>query len=57
VSPIPVLLVPLIGALLDDGYGGEVFLGLAVVTAVAGALNLRPVRGSLEPSPSAGRAG
>ena len=48
---IPVPLVPLIGALLDDGYGAEVFLGLAVLVAIAGALNLRPVEGSLEPQP------
>jgi hypothetical protein len=40
-----------IGALLDDGYGTEVFLGLAAVVAVAAALNLRPVEGSLQASP------
>jgi MFS family permease len=51
-SAIPVPLVPLIGALLDDGYGTEVFLGLAAMVAVAGVLNLRPVGGSLEPTPS-----
>jgi MFS transporter, DHA1 family, inner membrane transport protein len=55
-SAIPVPLVPVIGALLDDGYGTEVFLGLAAIVAVAGALNLRPVEGSLEPRPSIGRA-
>jgi hypothetical protein len=44
--------VPLIGSLLDDGYGTEVFLGLAALVAVAGVLNLRPVEGSLEPSPA-----
>jgi hypothetical protein len=44
------------GALLDDGYGTEVFLGLAAIVALAGALNLRPVRGSLEPNPSVGPA-
>jgi predicted MFS family arabinose efflux permease len=46
---LPVLLVPLIGSWLDDGYGTEVFLALAAVVAVAGLLNLRPVEGSLEP--------
>lgn len=40
---IPVPLVPLIGSLLDDGYGTEVFFGLAAVVAAAGLLNLRPV--------------
>jgi predicted MFS family arabinose efflux permease len=50
-SAIPVPLVPVIGALLDDGYGTEVFLGLAAVVAVAAALNLRPVEGSLQASP------
>jgi MFS family permease len=55
-SAIPVPLVPLIGALLDDGYGTVVFIGLAAMVAVAGALNLRPVGGSLEPSPAAGGA-
>jgi AAHS family benzoate transporter-like MFS transporter len=47
-SAVPVPLVPLIGSLLDDGYGTEVFLGLAVVVVVAGALNLRLPEGSLE---------
>jgi predicted MFS family arabinose efflux permease len=51
-TAVPVPLVPLIGTLLDDGYGTEVFLGLAALVAVAGALNLRPVEGSLEPSPA-----
>ena len=46
---VPVPLVPLIGTLLDDGYGTEVFLALAAVVALAGILNLRPVEGSLEP--------
>jgi hypothetical protein len=55
-TAVPVPLVPLMGALLDDGYGTEVFLSLAVIVALAGALNLRPVQGSLEPNPSAGRA-
>jgi MFS transporter, DHA1 family, inner membrane transport protein len=55
-TAVPVPLVPLMGALLDDGYGTEVFLGLAAMVALAGALNLRPVGGSLEPTPSAGRA-
>jgi predicted MFS family arabinose efflux permease len=45
---IPVPLVPVIGSLLDDGYGTEVFLVLAALVALAGALNLRPVEGSLE---------
>ena len=45
---IPVPLVPLIGSLLDDGYGSEVFLAMAAIVAVSGALNLRPVTGSLE---------
>jgi hypothetical protein len=48
-TAIPVPLVPLIGSLLDDGYGAEVFLALAALVALAGALNLRPVEGSLEP--------
>jgi predicted MFS family arabinose efflux permease len=48
-TAIPVVLVPLIGSLLDNGYGTEVFLVLAAVVALAGALNLRPVEGSLEP--------
>jgi predicted MFS family arabinose efflux permease len=47
-TAIPVPLVPLIGSLLDDGYGSEVFLALAAIVAVSGALNLRPVTGSLE---------
>ena len=47
-SAVPVPLVPLIGALLDDGYGAEVFLGLAVIVALAGALNLRFAEGPLE---------
>ena len=47
-TTIPVPLVPLIGSLLDDGYGTEVFLGLAALVALAGTLNLRPVEGSLE---------
>ncbi|HXV34241.1 MAG TPA: MFS transporter [Gaiellaceae bacterium] len=51
-TAVPVPLVPLIGSLLDDGYGTEVFLGLALVVAVAGALNLRPVEGSIESSRS-----
>jgi predicted MFS family arabinose efflux permease len=55
-TAVPVPLVPLMGALLDDGYGSEVFLGLAAIVVLAGALNLRPVEGSLEPPPSAGRA-
>jgi hypothetical protein len=38
----------LIGSLLDDGYGTEVFVALAALVAVAGMLNLRPVTGSLE---------
>jgi len=50
-TAIPVPLVPMIGSLLDEGYGSEVFLGLAAIVAVAGALNLRPVTGSLEPEP------
>lgn len=33
---LPVPLVPLIGSLLDAGYGTEVFLGLAALVAVAG---------------------
>jgi predicted MFS family arabinose efflux permease len=45
---LPVPLVPLIGSLLDDGYGTEVFLALAAVVALAGILNLRPVEGPLE---------
>jgi hypothetical protein len=48
---IPVPLVPLIGSLLDEGYGEEVFLALAAVVAMAGILNVRPVEGSLEPAP------
>jgi predicted MFS family arabinose efflux permease len=48
-TAVPVPLVPLIGSLLDDGYGPEVFLGLAAIVALAGVLNLRPVAGSLEP--------
>jgi MFS family permease len=48
-TAIPVPLVPLIGSLLDEGHGSEVFLALAAVVAVSGALNLRPVTGSLEP--------
>ena len=52
-SAVPVPLVPLVGSLLDDGYGAEVFVGLAALVAVAGALNLRPAQGSLEPGPSA----
>jgi CP family cyanate transporter-like MFS transporter len=51
-TAVPVPLVPLIGSLLDDGYGSEVFLTLAALVAIAGVLNLRPVEGSLEPSPS-----
>jgi predicted MFS family arabinose efflux permease len=46
---IPVPLVPLIGSLLDDGYGAEVFLALAALVTLAGILNLRPVEGSLRP--------
>jgi predicted MFS family arabinose efflux permease len=48
-TTVPVVLVPLIGSLLDNGHGMEVFLVLAAVVALAGALNLRPVEGSLEP--------
>ncbi len=48
-TAVPVPLVPLIGSLLDDGYGAEVFLGLAAIVALAGILNLRPVAGSPEP--------
>jgi predicted MFS family arabinose efflux permease len=48
---IPVPLVPVIGSLLDEGYGAEVFLGLAAIVAIAGILNMRPVEGSLEPEP------
>jgi hypothetical protein len=44
---LPVPLVPLIGSLLDEGYGAEVFLALAALVAIAGALNLRSVEGSL----------
>ena len=47
-TTIPVPLVPLIGSLLDDGNGTEVFLALAALVALAGTLNLRPVEGSLE---------
>jgi MFS family permease len=50
-TAVPVPLVPLIGSLLDDGYGAEVFLVLAALVALAGVLNLRPVEGSLEPEP------
>jgi MFS family permease len=46
---VPVPLVPVMGALLDDGYGTEVFLGLAAIVAVAGALNLRPVASGAPP--------
>ena len=46
---MPIPLVPLIGSLLDDGQGTEVFLALAALVALAGILNLRPVEGSLEP--------
>ena len=42
-------LVPVMGSLLDEGYGTEVFLALAAAVALAGILNLRPVEGSLEP--------
>ncbi len=49
-TAIPVPLVPLIGSLLDGGYGTEVFLALAAFVALAGALNLRPVEGSLDGS-------
>jgi predicted MFS family arabinose efflux permease len=45
---IPVFLVPLVGSLLDNGYGTEVFLALAALVALAGILNLRPVEGTLE---------
>jgi DHA1 family inner membrane transport protein len=56
-TAVPVPLVPVIGSLLDAGHGTEVFLALAVVVALGGALNLRPVEGSLEPSLSGdGRA-
>ena len=48
-TAVPVPLVPLIGSLLDHGYGTGVFLGLAAAVGVAGALNLRSVEGSLEP--------
>ena len=48
-TALPVPLVPLIGSLLDNGYGTEVFLALAGAVALAGILNLRPVAGSLEP--------
>jgi MFS family permease len=48
-TAVPVPLVPLVGSLLDAGHGTAVFLGLAAVCAVGGALNLRPVEGSLEP--------
>ena len=51
-TALPVPLVPLIGSLLDDGYGTEVFLALAAVVALAGILNLRPVEGSLESDPA-----
>jgi hypothetical protein len=51
-TAVPVPLVPLVGSLLDDGYGTEVFLGLAALVAIAGALNLRPVKGSLAPGPA-----
>jgi MFS family permease len=50
-TAIPVPLVPLVGSLLDEGYGAEVFLVMAGLVALAGALNLRPVEGSLEPQP------
>jgi MFS transporter, DHA1 family, inner membrane transport protein len=49
-TAIPVPLVPLIGSLLDDGYGAEVFLALAALVALAAAINLRPVEGSLKPA-------
>ena len=45
-TAIPVPLVPVVGSLLDDGYGAEVFLTLAAMVAFAGILNLRPVEGS-----------
>ena len=54
-TAIPIPLVPLIGSLLDDGYGAEVFLTLAAVVAAAGILNLRPPAADLPPgSPEAG---
>jgi MFS transporter, DHA1 family, inner membrane transport protein len=53
---LPVPLVPVIGALLDDGYGTEVFLALAALVALAGILNLRPVEGALEPEAQAASA-
>ena len=52
-TALPVPLVPVIGSLLDDGYGTEVFLALAAAVAIAGILNLRPVEGSLEPETQA----
>ena len=48
-TAIPVPLVPVVGSLLDDGHGAEVFLTLAALVAFAGIVNLRPVEGSLEP--------
>lgn len=55
-TAVPIPLVPLLGSLLDDGYGAEVFLALAAIVALAGLLNLRPVAGPLEPevAPAAG---
>jgi predicted MFS family arabinose efflux permease len=47
-TALPVPLVPVIGSLLDEGYGTEIFLALAAAVATAGILNLRPVEGSLE---------
>jgi hypothetical protein len=45
---IPVGLIPLVGSLLDEGVGPEVFGVIAGFVLFAGLINLRPVAGSLE---------
>jgi predicted MFS family arabinose efflux permease len=47
-TAVPVPLVPVIGSLLDDGYGTEVFLALAAIVTVAALLNLKPAGRPLE---------
>jgi predicted MFS family arabinose efflux permease len=47
-TAVPVPLVPIIGSLLNDGYGTEVFIALAAIVAVAALLNMTPVGAPLE---------
>lgn len=46
-TAVPVPLVPIIGSLLDDGYGTEVFIAFAAIVGAAALMNMTPVQAPL----------